>query len=85
MTQRFSFWEDLSIRENLEFVARLYEVPGGRARVGRGCSNNWGWDSARQDQLAEPVVRWLEAAHGAGRLHAPRSPTAFAGRADRGR
>jgi ABC-2 type transport system ATP-binding protein len=24
MTQRFSFWEDLSIRENLEFVARMY-------------------------------------------------------------
>jgi ABC-2 type transport system ATP-binding protein len=27
MTQRFSFWEDLSIRENLDFVARLYEMP----------------------------------------------------------
>lgn len=26
MTQKFSFWEDLSIRENLEFVARLYEL-----------------------------------------------------------
>jgi ABC-2 type transport system ATP-binding protein len=26
MTQRFSFYEDLSIRENLEFVARIYEV-----------------------------------------------------------
>ena len=24
MTQRFSFWEDLSIRENLDFVARMY-------------------------------------------------------------
>ena len=24
MTQRFSFWTDLTIRENLEFVARLY-------------------------------------------------------------
>ena len=30
MTQRFSFWEDLSIRENLEFVARLYQVDGTR-------------------------------------------------------
>jgi ABC-2 type transport system ATP-binding protein len=27
MTQRFSFWEDLSIRENLDFVARIYEMP----------------------------------------------------------
>ena len=27
MTQRFSFWEDLSIRENLDFVARVYAMP----------------------------------------------------------
>ncbi|CDO59421.1 ABC-type multidrug transport system, ATPase component [Candidatus Phaeomarinobacter ectocarpi] len=26
MTQKFSFWGDLTIRENLEFVARLYEL-----------------------------------------------------------
>ena len=35
MTQRFSFWEDLSIRENLDFVARLYEMPDRRAAVDR--------------------------------------------------
>jgi ABC-2 type transport system ATP-binding protein len=33
MTQRFSFWEDLSIRENLDFVARLYEMPARRQAV----------------------------------------------------
>jgi ABC-2 type transport system ATP-binding protein len=33
MTQRFSFWEDLSIRENLDFVARLYGVGNRRAAV----------------------------------------------------
>src|SRR2546430_15052199 len=26
MTQRFSFWEDLTIAENLDFVARMYSV-----------------------------------------------------------
>ncbi len=33
MTQKFSFWEDLSIRENLAFVARVYELADGKARV----------------------------------------------------
>src|SRR3954465_13729714 len=33
MTQRFSFWEDLSIAENLEFVARMYDVPNRAAAV----------------------------------------------------
>ena len=33
MTQRFSFWEDLSIEENLDFVARMYGVKNRRAAV----------------------------------------------------
>jgi ABC-2 type transport system ATP-binding protein len=33
MTQKFSFWEDLSIRENLEFVARVYELDDRKTKV----------------------------------------------------
>ena len=36
MTQRFSFWEDLTIRENLDFIARVYGWPTGRDGRRRG-------------------------------------------------
>jgi ABC-2 type transport system ATP-binding protein len=35
MTQRFSYYEDLSIRENLDFIARIYDVPNRAAAVER--------------------------------------------------
>jgi ABC-2 type transport system ATP-binding protein len=50
MTQRFSFWEDLSIRENLDFVARMYEMRE-RRRAVAAALDGLGLAS-RADQLA---------------------------------
>jgi ABC-2 type transport system ATP-binding protein len=50
MTQRFSFYEDLSIIENLDFVARMYSVKDRRAAV-RASLERLGL-TARQRQLA---------------------------------
>ena len=35
MTQRFSYYEDMSIRENLDFIARIYAVPDREEAVQR--------------------------------------------------
>jgi ABC-2 type transport system ATP-binding protein len=50
MTQRFSLYQDLSVRENLEFVARLYGVAD-PAAAARAMIERLGLDD-RQGQLA---------------------------------
>src|SRR5471032_2324336 len=50
MTQRFSFWEDLSIAENLDFVARMYGVKNRRDAVQRSLEQLG--LAGRQKQLA---------------------------------
>ena len=83
MTQRFSLYQDLSVRENLEFVGRIYGLAkpaAGRAR---------GDQAARADRprraIRRRIVGRLEAASGARRLHAAEPEIAVARRADRRR
>ena len=51
MTQRFSLYEDLSIEENLDFVARMYGVAGPQRRRSTRRSTRLGL-TARRAQLA---------------------------------
>jgi len=50
MTQRFSLWEDLTIRENMDFVARMYSMPD-RVTAVPAAIEELGLTS-RQNQLA---------------------------------
>ena len=72
MTQRFSYWEDLSIRENLEFVARMYGVSDTKAKVDQTLERLG--LVARQSQLAgELSGGWKQRmALAACMLHSPR-------------
>ncbi|MHB1188197.1 ABC transporter ATP-binding protein [Thiobacillus sp.] len=72
MTQRFSFYEDLSIRENLDFVARLYAMPNRKQTVEAGMEDLGLAD--RADQLAGTLSGgWKQRlALAACMLHRPR-------------
>jgi ABC-2 type transport system ATP-binding protein len=72
MTQHFSLYEDLTIRENLEFVGRMYRLPDRRAVVD-GALERLGLKD-RQHQLAGKLSGgWKQRlALAACVLHAPR-------------
>jgi len=72
MTQRFGLYEDLSIRENLEFVARVYGMGRRRARVDAALERLG--LASRQSQLAGSLSGgWKQRlALAACTLHEPR-------------
>ena len=72
MTQRFGLYEDLSIRQNLDFIGRLYELPE-RRRAVDGALGQLGL-AERQQQLAGTLSGgWKQRlALAACLLHAPR-------------
>ena len=51
MTQRFSLYQDLSVRENLEFIARIYGIAQARARRRARRSSGSGL-TGREEQIA---------------------------------
>jgi ABC-2 type transport system ATP-binding protein len=72
MTQKFSLYEDLSIEENLDFVARVHELDGRRERV-KDSLDRLGL-TARKKQLAGSLSGgWKQRlALAAAILHGPR-------------
>ncbi len=83
MTQRFSLYADLSIRENLEFVARVYGVPNPR-QAAREAIGRLGL-TGRADQLAGELSGGWKQRLALGILYPAAAKAAFARRADRRR
>ena len=83
MTQKFTFYEDLSIAENLDFVARMYSIPNRRAAVKQSL-DELGLTKP-QPPTCGPTFWRMEATVGAGGVHASQSKTSSARSADRRR
>ncbi len=72
MTQRFSFWDDLSISENLDFVARMYQLPD-RCNKVRKCLEDLGLSSRARQLAGELSGGWKQRmALAACMLHDPK-------------
>ncbi|MFB3850997.1 MAG: ABC transporter ATP-binding protein [Acidobacteriota bacterium] len=59
MTQKFSFWEDMSISENLDFVARIYEIENRKEEVDR-CLEQLGLKQRRKQLAKELSGGWKQ-------------------------
>lgn len=59
MTQKFSFWEDMSISENLDFVARIYAIKNRKEEVDR-CLEQLGLQERRKQLAKELSGGWKQ-------------------------
>jgi ABC-2 type transport system ATP-binding protein len=59
MTQRFSFYEDLTIEENLDFIARIYAVPN-HAQAVRNSLDTLGLTDRRQQLAGQLSGGWKQ-------------------------
>ena len=72
MTQRFSFWEDLTIAENLDFVARMYGVPN-RVQTVRASLDRLGLANRSRQLAGELSGGWKQRlALAACLIHSPK-------------
>ena len=72
MTQRFSFWDDMTIRENLDFVARMYQVADRRDVVRESHASNLRLVRPRRQLAGELSGGWKQRmALAACMLHVP--------------
>jgi ABC-2 type transport system ATP-binding protein len=72
MTQRFSYYEDLSIQENLDFVARMYQVSNRKEKVAKALEQ-LGLAERRRQLAGELSGGWKQRlALAAAMLHEPR-------------
>ena len=73
MTQRFSFWDDLTIRENLDFIARVYEMRDRARRRSTARSTSSASPAAPDSSPARSPGGWKQRlALAACMLHRPR-------------
>lgn len=73
MTQHFSLYDDLTIRENLDFIARVYNM-NNRKKLVDQCVEQLGFSQARQKQLTGTLSGgWKQRlALAAAMLHQPK-------------